>query len=255
MSDFEVGFDRPREVGQILDEDDTRLGEIWRRHRAGESVTQIALEYEVTTAPVHAYLGVIRSLRDGELTTSPAVASRHASRIRSWLKKKSLSPALRSALEAQESALNAVASDVSSREEEDQAAAAETKRVLAEGRPGVYVYTLPHYLRYPFDPSTKKTLLKVGHSASDAFYRASSQGRLTALPEDPVLLRIYLAEESAEIERKFHEWLRAADHAQSEARRGGTEWFVTSTRFLDQVARSLSLEIIEFNEALDPLED
>jgi hypothetical protein len=114
------------------------------------------------------------------------------------------------------------------------------------------VYTLPHYVRHPFDPETGKTLLKVGHSARDAFYRAGSQGRLTALPEDPVLLRIYPADESAQVERLFHEWLTDADHSRSDSRRGGSEWFVTSTRFLDRVARSLGLPVVAFNETFDP---
>ena len=78
--------------------------------------------------------------------------------------------------------------------------------------PGVYVYTLPHYLKHRVDEETGKTLLKVGHSARDAYYRAGSAGRLTALPEDPILLRIYHAAESASIEKQFHAWLNAADH-------------------------------------------
>jgi len=35
--------------------------------------------------------------------------------------------------------------------------------------------------------------------------------------------------------------LRAADHERSAARTGGTEWFLTSLRFLDVVAEALSL--------------
>ena len=75
------------------------------------------------------------------------------------------------------------------------------QRAEASGVAGIYVYTLPHYLRYPFDPDTGKTMLKVGHSSKDAHYRATSQGRLTALPEDPILLRIYPADESVEVEK------------------------------------------------------
>lgn len=166
-----------------------------------------------------------------------------------------MSPALRTALEAQEATLNVVAEDVVRREQEDRKAVAETEHALNSGPPGVYVYTLPHYVRHPFDTATGRTLLKVGHSSRDALYRANTQGRFTSLPEDPVLLRIYPAEESAAVERIFHDWMRAADHPQSEARRGGREWFVTSTRFLDHIARSLNLEIRLFNADLDPVDD
>ena len=118
----------------------------------------------------------------------------------------------------------------------------------AAGTPGIYVYTLPHYMLHPYDPASGRTLLKVGHSSVDAYYRASSQGRLTALPEDPILLRIYPVEASAKAEREFHAWLRDADHAGSRTERGGSEWFITSTKFLDRVARSMSLEVREITE-------
>lgn len=251
MDDLDPSLDRAAEVEQLLSVDETWLGEVWARHRQGLSASQIADEYEITQSPVHAYLALIRCLRDGELTTSPTVATRHASRIRSWLKSKPLSVALRAALERQEAALNSVAENVAGREEEDQAAAEETARAVEQGPPGIYVYTLPHYLRHRFDPETGKTLLKVGHSAKDAYSRATSQFRLTALPEDPILLRIYPAEESAQVERQFHSWLADADHTRSEARRGGSEWFVTSTRFLDRVARAMGLEVRTYNNEFD----
>lgn len=91
-------------------------------------------------------------------------------------------------------------------------------------------------------------MLKVGHSAKDAHHRAGSAGRLTALPEDPILLRIYPAVESASKEKEFHAWLRDADHSSARTRRGGSEWFVTSTKFLDRVAVALGLEVQVINE-------
>ena len=133
---------------------------------------------------------------------------------------------------------------LTSRAEDKQAQDAEVEGAIeatlaAESThgPGIYVYTLPHYLRHPYDPATGRTLLKVGHSGVDAHYRAKSQGRLTALPEDPILLRIYPVAESAKAERDFHTWLRDADHSGGRTQRGGSEWFVTSTKFLDRIAR------------------
>ena len=49
------------------------------------------------------------------------------------------------------------------------AAVENSKAAESSGRPGIYVYTLPHYRRYPVEPDTGKTLLKVGHSSTDAY--------------------------------------------------------------------------------------
>ena len=135
------------------------------------------------------------------------------------------------------------AEDRQAQTEEVEVAVEATKAAEADGTPGIYVYTLPHYLRHPYDAETGRTLLKVGHSSVDVHYRATSQGRLTALPEDPILLRIYPVEESAQAERDFHKWLRDADHFATRTRRGGSEWFVTSTKFLDRIARSKGLDV------------
>lgn len=89
--------------------------------------------------------------------------------------------------------------------------------------------------------------MKVGKSDRDVVKRFREQTRTTALPEEPVLLRIYQpGENSLDIsilEKKFHSLLEAADHDRSAARTGGTEWFLTSLRFLDEIANTLSLKI------------
>lgn len=104
---------------------------------------------------------------------------------------------------------------------------------------------MPHYLRYPYDAESGRTLLKVGRSNRSVVQRFYDQTRTTALPEDPVLLRIYptLDADAVARERQFHELLEAADHDRSRARTGGTEWFLTSLRFLDTVAKTVGLEI------------
>ncbi|MGP5411662.1 hypothetical protein ACTXMY_16385 [Glutamicibacter ardleyensis] len=62
------------------------------------------------------------------------------------------------------------------------------------------------------------------------------------LPEDPILLLICPPTASPEAEKKFHEWVRMADHHGASTRRGRTEWFLTSTKFLDHVASEIGLE-------------
>jgi len=120
---------------------------------------------------------------------------------------------------------------------------------------GIYVYSLMHYLRYPYDPISSRTLMKVGRSGRDVVQRFREQTRTTALPEEPVLLRIYQhLNDSAElsgIERKFHNLLEAADHDRSAARTGGTEWFLTSLKFLDEIADTLNLQITVNNQLVE----
>jgi hypothetical protein len=118
-------------------------------------------------------------------------------------------------------------------------------------KPGSTVLALPHYLRYPFDPDTGRTLMKVGKSDSDVIVRFRNQTRTTALPEEPILLRIYRteAQDGARVENSFHRLLEAADHNRSVARTAGREWFVTSTRFLDEVANVLRLPAVVVNNS------
>ncbi len=243
-------FDREREVRSLLEVDETKLGEIWRRHDAGKSHDEISLETTTEKGNVSNYIRLANCLINGDVPTATAVAQFHLGRVRSWIRSKTLSPDLLSGLEEQSVALEAAVQNPAKRIQEDEAAVLITAEVERQGEPGIYVYTLPHYMRYPYDPVTRKTLLKVGHSSRDAYYRAASQGRLTALPEDPVLLRVYPVEEtrSREVEGKFHEWLRVADHARSDARRGGSEWFVTSLQFLDHVAGNLGISVRVVNE-------
>jgi hypothetical protein len=65
------------------------------------------------------------------------------------------------------------------------------------------------------------------------------------LPEDPWLLRIYgVTSDIRATEKSFHDFLRAADHRQQGGRSVGKEWFLTSLRFLDQIAKDKSLEVL-----------
>ena len=247
MSDLE--FDRRSEIESLLADDETTLGRMWTYQQEGLSAKQMAdREGLPTTDWVSNNNSLIAVLRDGHIPDSPSLSQAAARRVRSWLKSKNLSPQLRDALSNQESLLTSRAEDKRAQASEVADAVKASKDAEASATAGIYVYTLTHYLRYPLDQDSGKTLLKVGHSSTDAFYRASSQGRLTALPEDPILLRIYPVDASAAAEREFHDWLRDADHAPSRARRGGSEWFVTSTKFLDRVAKSKGLNVIVVNE-------
>lgn len=250
MSDMDgPAFDRRSEVETLLEADQSLLGRVYRYEREGLTPQQMGEEEGFATFSfAYKYLTFIRGLTTGHVPTSPTVSKELAAKVRVWLKRLELSPQLRTDLTTYEGLLTSRADDKVAQAEETEVAVETSKRAEASGTPGIYVYTLPHYLRYPYDPATGRTLLKVGHSSVDAYYRVNSQGRLTALPENPILLRIYPIEASASSERTFHAWLRDADHPGSRADRGGSEWFVTSTKFLDRVARSMNLDVQVVNE-------
>lgn len=241
-------YDRHAEVEAVLVTDPSRLGDTFRGDREGLSLEQQA---ELAGAK-HANYGynnrvTIAALMDGTIPAGPTLALQSARRLRTLLKRDDLSAELRTDWTALEEQLTLRAEDRLAVEAEEAATAKATSEAESLGKPGIYVYTLPHYLKYPVDPETGKTYLKVGHSSRDAMHRAGAQGRFTALPEDPILLRIYPAEETAAVERHFHEWLRMADHHGARTKRGGTEWFLTSTKFLDHIAEALSLERLTVN--------
>ncbi|HEU5222460.1 MAG TPA: GIY-YIG nuclease family protein [Candidatus Lumbricidophila sp.] len=244
-----MSYERRAEAEEVLETEASRLGDTFRGDRQGLSLEQQA-ERAGANGGNYGYNNrvTIAALIEGVIPSGPTLALQAARRVRTLLKRTDLSAELRKDWVELEQQLTARAEDRSAVEAEDAASVRATLDAESRGVPGIYVYTLPHYLKYPVDPDTGKTYLKVGHSARDAVHRAGAQGRFTALPEDPILLRIYPTEQSGEVERRFHEWLRMADHHGARTRRGGTEWFLTSTKFVDHVARELGLEQRNVND-------
>jgi hypothetical protein len=242
------GYDREAEVSALWDADETTTGDIWRRLKEGKTQQQIAEEDGITIGPVYSAMNLHNALLTGTVSPSPTVARAVAGRIRTWLKTKTLSESLRRALEEQERLLNAVVENTQASEAESEEALEKSKAAAAENIAGIYVYTLPHYVRYPYDPKTGRTLLKVGHSSVDALYRANAQARVTSLPEDPWLLRIYPAEASSQAEKQFHGFLRDADHDGVRGTRTGAEWFLTSLKFLDRIATTIGRQVRVIND-------
>jgi T5orf172 domain len=235
------------EMMALLEADESRLGQVYRCNRDG-------IPADAITGPnVWRYNRIAKALLEGNLPAAPTVARRSARKFRSILKSAELSEQARSYLRTNLDELERRASDETQLAEETEIAREQTKEAESRDEPGVYVYALPHYLRYPFEPATGRTLLKVGHSGSDAIKRFRAQIRTTALPEEPILLRVYRTSgvSSAAAESDFHRLLEAADHSRSVARAAGREWFVTSTRFLDEVARVMKLAIVVVTDVGD----
>lgn len=236
------------ELTQLLQDDERLLGEVYRHLRDGKSAKEISEQMDYPTPTyVYLYRRQIVALLDGELPTAPSLASQVSRKLSAIVKWKELSPAARDHLQQLLSRLDQQANDEQSIEAEDSEARQKTATAELRQDVGIYVYALPHYLRHPVDPASGRTLMKVGHSGSDIVSRFRSQARTTALPEAPVLLRIYQADEreSLVLEREFHSLLDAADHIRSSSKSAGREWFVTHVKFLDQIAKSLKLEIKE----------
>lgn len=238
------------EIESILRVDTSRLGDVYRLSEDNLTAAEVAEKVGVATVGfVSNYRAVVAALLDGIVPTSPSMAGQIASRVRSWLRTQDISPVTKEYLENLQAKLQLYSEDVGARSSEDDKAREQTRLAEEKQVPGVYVYTLPHYLRYPFDPESGRTLMKVGRSERDVFRRVAGQGRTTALPEDPILLRVYkvLSGESARVEKDFHSWLDDADHDRSRTLRGGTEWFLTSLKFLDRIAKQWDLDNIVIN--------
>jgi T5orf172 domain len=240
------------ELVALLETDESRLGEVYRGLQRGLDAASIAAELEIGSSNfVWNYERAAKALLDGNLPTAPTVALQVARKFRSILKSAQLTPAARACLETNLRELERRANDETARVAEVRHAQEQTQAAEARNDTGIYVYALPHYLRYPFEPDSGRTLMKVGRSDRDIIQRFRSQTRTTALPEEPILLRIYRTDRAsaALTEADFHRLLNAADHNRSVTRTAGREWFVTSTRFLDEIARVPKLPVVIVNDA------
>ena len=239
------------EVERALGEDTTRLGDVWRRKE--KDAETIAKELKICTSGfVSTYRTQMRAITEGTLPSAPTVAKQCASALRGFAKRhQALSSESRSELQERVNECARRANDPAKWPTEEQKLERRTRAAEEKAVRGIYVYALPHYLRYPIeisenDETDDRTLLKVGMSERGAIQRFRQQRGSTALPEPPVLLRIYVGSKDmdmAEAERKIHDQLSAADHVRNARRGAGTEWFLTHLKFLDWTAEVFGLEI------------
>jgi T5orf172 domain len=262
MSNWSQDSETPRsenqqvhdEIQVIFETEDSQFADIWRRTQAGQTPEEIRVALGPTrTTFVWNYLRTARAILDGDLPTAPSVALSAARTLRRFLKQHSFTPETKKVLEERLLTLEGTATNQEARAVEDESAREATTEAEDNAVPGVYVYSLPHYLRHPYDEDSGRTLLKVGRADRSVIKRFREQIRTTALPEEPVLLRIYVCPEDGSVayEATFHRLLVAADHDRSKARTGGTEWFLSSVRFLDEVAATLGLEVRHVSDMAD----
>ena len=251
------------EIEAALEEDDLMIGRVWKamaEHGRNPQKIKDALDL-ATVGTIYNCLGAIDTLLEcRRLTTASSLATQRARMLRNFAKRHSgLTAVTKSRLEelAGDHDQAATSPMAMAKEREDLE---KRNRSVSQGRPGIYVYTLPHYWKRPVlksddDDATARTFLKVGMSAKNALVRAKQQST-TELPEPIMVLRSYVhrdggEEDYAAIEKRMHKHLNAADHNQNRLRGAGKEWFLTHLPFVDSTASLLGL-VIDYDHEKDP---
>jgi hypothetical protein len=238
------------EIRAALQADETRMGDVYRALAIGKTPAEIASELGTQTSNfVNKYQRFARAFETGDLPSAPTMIRECGIAMRGFLNRNfaRFSPETIKILESRIETLNKIRIDPVAEENEDLRIRQRTQSAERQAVAGIYVYTLPHYRKHPVEPAideslAHKTLMKVGMSDSDVIRRFRHQERNTSLPEDPELLRIYTgATEMLPLEQRMHRLLRAADHRQNSGRASGTEWFLTSLKFLDAIATDMGL--------------
>lgn len=237
------------ELIEILKIDASLHGEIWRSTEAGLTDEEIQKARGASYPNfIWNYRRSTRALLEGDLPKGITLLNETASLFRRFSRVVAVSEATKDYLQNGLIEISSRTSNSELQSQEEQGALDQSIILEKKMTPGIYVYSLMHYLRFPYDQTTGRTLMKVGRSDRDVIKRFREQIRTTALPEEPVLLRIYeivgLESNLATVEKRFHSLLEAADHDRSAARTGGTEWFLTSLKFLDEIGSTLGLEAI-----------
>ena len=218
-------------------------------HPKAVTITQLQPHTTCAVASgVSKQLATVNAVLNRQIPAGPSVARQAASAIRALLKK-ATQPDVRDHLTDVLARLDARAGDpIAERREtaELEAQSLQFEKTAEErlrNSPGVYVYTYPHYWTHPYEPGTERRLLKVGKT-DGAFARIRAQVRQTGAPEEPLLLRVYLAPDPADTERTFHRLLDAAEHNRSQGSTVGREWFNTTIDFCDEIAGALHLQVL-----------
>ena len=250
-----------QEIAEALESDGKQRGVVYRMILEGgdEDHQRIADDLGITTGPVRQTIYEIRTLLDRVvLTSKPTVAERRAGMIRGFLKdhQERLSQKTIDALTSLQDEHHRVSKDENAIVGEHQAIERETDEVVSKstgGIQGIYVYSYPHYLKYPVlpsdeDDSKSRTYLKLGRSDVDIDTRVKQQiwdAGVTALPEPPIILRMYTCpgENVAEIETVMKRHFNDADQDKTHQVGAGREWFLTHLRFIDSTAKLLNLSL------------
>lgn len=244
------------EIEAALLEDVSRIGDVFRATRDDENRTARSIADELgigTPGPIYSALKSIETLLDGRrLAGGPTYASQKASMLREFSRRHAgiLSESTKQRLLELSVEHDRVAKN-------EEAIARENEEIELKGQewaqinePGIYVYTYPHYMRFPVlateeSDTNSRTYLKIGMSDSSMARRITDQIK-TSMPEPPLVLRMYRVPSRGKTiddsERLIHNHLNAADHNRNRQKGAGKEWFLTHLPFVDSTASLLGLE-------------
>ncbi len=253
MSSFdELSGGARDQITEALRSNDGRLGEVFRLREEGvfTSADVVARGAAANQGAAGNLRATIRSIVEDFVPQSPAVATIAGRSIGGLLRANAeLGEEARAFLFEVRTRLDNVAHSEEAIAEEDSqiASSSEVLERNVENQSGVYVYTLPTYFRTPKKTDPDRFLYKIGKTDRFVGARIKDQQRLTGLPEDPWLLRVYRSEalSPSEIEKLFHDLLGSAGHSRGTGRYSGTEWFATNLDFLDAIANAFGLEVQE----------
>lgn len=237
---------------QILERDETQLGAVFRavRSTGEESPTALAeLGVAANVGAVSNLQAILRIILEGEIPAAVSIARASLGRIRRIRKHNAIEDEGARYLDMLVAHLDRVVSDPVKEAAEtsdllDRGASLEKR---SEGRAGIYVYTYPHYYKYPYDTENDLYLMKVGRSI-DAETRPTRQASVTAAPEEVLILKVYIDlgdRDLAKLEQTFHRLIDAAGHPRSRQNQR-REWFATRGEFLDEIA--VALNLVEVSE-------
>ena len=227
-----------------------------------DSPEEIASALGVATKGfVSNYRKYIAAIQEGKIPTATTTALETARAVRGFLKKhKELSEKARIALERIAEECDRQAQNEALADKEEIENKKRSEELLK--RPGIYVYSYPHYLKHPHIPdedgvTDERMMMKVGMSGVDAKERIF--GQTAAMPEEPVILYLFTGVEKVEfadkedvrlgeVEKQIHDHLEAIGHRRRRDAGGGNEWFLTNMETIASTANLLGLDITyEYN--------
>lgn len=235
------------ELEEALDRAGGRLSEVFDRYRAGMTTpAALAAAGATPSEAIAADLMLrIRTILGESWFGPPARARSVAGTVRALMRTPGLSNQAQQYLVGLRARMLHVAESEAAQQQEQSMLDTNSAALERELRTdkGVFVYTYPHYWRYPYLVEQNRRLLRLGSTADAAWQRVIDQARAAGAPEDPVLLRVYATADPAAADLAFHRLLESADHGAVLNSSDGREWFATTLEFLDEIADVLGIEI------------
>lgn len=225
-----------KELSHALQADETELGRIWN------DLTESKDEKQIPTNPDNPNYAILNALLGHSYPQYPVQARAAQAVLRSFIAANPwFAPETQAWLSSvHEELLHLIENPTTSTLiEENKRMHTSTQdlqdQITANG--GLYVYTYPHYLRFPKEPSTGRTLFRIGKV--DTTIEESLLSEETAIaPEAPAILRIYLPNTPTHTPTTMESQLR------SRLAHPHEPWHLATLEELDEKARALGFIVV-----------